>query len=733
MAWLMIASVVGAMPGDAPACGPCFPNMLLTGGDGPLLVAPVSTFQAQLARMNLGLPAFTALIPTNGHPSQTADADKNDLRAALPAGVWPVVQRERILEEYQGTRRALQDYAAEIEAWKQSLPRSMNGVTNARPAFVARREIAGLPGEFADYLRGAMSWHAGRTNDARTAWEALLQRPAASRRFKSTWAAFMLGKSWEAENADRAIRYFREVRALAKAGFADSPGLAASSLGWEARQEYERKRYEPAIELYLDQLASGDPSAIVSLRLVAAAALSDRNAPLRRLAANARCRQVITAYLIAGGNGLGLIDIDGSAKEAMLGALTRAPWIGPRAAGWHTMAFPGRLWLDAVESAKVRDVEAAEQFALAAYQCGEMETARRWIACAKQSPVAQWLQAKLLLRDGKLDEAAELLAQISRAFPVEPGKNQPSRASFAQVLFVRDYGYLPDHNVGQQMLGELGALRLARREFTEALDCLLHAGFWIDAAYVAERVLTVDELKTYVDRHWPASAVSDSTKESADPIALSAPTPREQIRHLLARRLGRLGRGVEARAYLPVELHPKLDTLLAGLRARQESNQPPAQRATALWEAANVARRLGLELLGTEVEPDWAGHGGAFEYGPSASERSASDKVGLVSSDELRRARNHAPEPDARFHYRYTAAALAWDAAKLMPNNSDETARVLCIAGSWLKNIDPQSADLFYKALVRRCRQTVIGRTADLKRWFPKLDEEGNLASAEAK
>jgi hypothetical protein len=27
--------------------------------------------------------------------------------------------------------------------------------------------------------------------------------------------------------------------------------------------------------------------------------------------------------------------------------------------------------------------------------------------------------------------------------------------------------------------------------------------YWMDAAYVAERILTVDELKAYVDRNWP--------------------------------------------------------------------------------------------------------------------------------------------------------------------------------------------------------------------------------------
>jgi hypothetical protein len=93
--------------------------------------------------------------------------------------------------------------------------------------------------------------------------------------------------------------------------------------------------------------------------------------------------------------------------------------------------------------------------------------------------------------------------------------------------------------------------------------------------------------------------------------------------------------------------------------------------------------------------------------------------------DELRRAIAQAVEPPVRFHYRYLAADLAWEAAQLMPDNSDDTARVLCVAGSWLKNRDPKAADKFYKELVRRCRRTVLGTAADLKRWFPELDEDG--------
>ena len=87
----------------------------------------------------------------------------------------------------------------------------------------------------------------------------------------------------------------------------------------------------------------------------------------------------------------------------------------------------------------------------------------------------------------------------------------------------------------------------------------------------------------------------------------------------------------------------------------------------------------------------------------------------------------HRADPEARFHYRYQAAFLALEAANLMPDNADETAVVLCTAGSWIKVRDPQVADLFYKALVRRCPKTAIGAEADRLRWFPVLDENGTI------
>ena len=145
----------------------------------------------------------------------------------------------------------------------------------------------------------SIAWRADHTNEARTAWTRLLERTPKERHYHSTWAAYMLGRSWQGEDPDKAIHYFQEVRSLEKAGFVDRLGLAAASLGWEAQEELQQKHFDRAIELYLQQFSSGDPTARLSLRFAAAAALRGTDEQLISLATNAECRCVITALLIS--------------------------------------------------------------------------------------------------------------------------------------------------------------------------------------------------------------------------------------------------------------------------------------------------------------------------------------------------------------------------------------------------------------------------------------------------
>jgi hypothetical protein len=329
----------------------------------------------------------------------------------------------------------------------------------------------------------------------------------------------------------------------------------------------------------------------------------------------------------------------------------------------------------------------------------------------------------MLLRAGKLDDAAELLASVVQHFPLQPDTNNPSPPELKDSLYMPGSTYLTnDPAAASQVLGEFGILRLTRREYVESLDALLRSGFWMDAAYVAERVLKADELKAYVDRRWPPPK-----PETDETNAVTSWNPIE-IRYLLARRLARLERLTEAREYFPAEQLTNFDRLVQSLTSGRDESLSADLRARALFDAAKITRTNGMELLGTEVEPDWYIERGEFEETAITVLRTnQAAQLIAAGEDELTRIQNLPVEPNQRFHYRYQAAALGWEAAKLLPDNSDETARVLCTAGSWIKLADPDKADAFYKAMVRRCRKTAIGGQADRMRWFPIFDDQGNL------
>ena len=164
------------------------------------------------------------------------------------------------------------------------------------------------------------------------------------------------------------------------------------------------------------------------------------------------------------------------------------------------------------------------------------------------------------------------------------------------------------------------------------------------------------------------------------------------------------------------------------MRGGGAPGQPHVERARALFEAARISRRCGLKLLEARADPDDVSSGGEFEAGVTLASHLMRAIAGcFAEANEDPDGTPRGASLTERGLYCDTAPDIAWEAAKWMPGNSDETARMLCIAGSWIKYEDPQAADVFYKALVRRCRKTAIGAEADRIRWFPLLDAKGDL------
>jgi len=677
VAWAAALSLLAA---PIYACGPFFPNRVLIGGDRVVLQAPVANFRREVERIKPPLPArFKAMLPprkdakgkhiTEPHRRQTAVADVADLKKALEGLKTTAGEKAGILKEYGALR-------AELDRLAKSR-------TPASALTVPR----GLPGEFADYARGALFFHQGKREDARKQWKALLKRPAKERHYRSTWAAFMLGKTEQEGDIDQAVPRYALVRKLAGSGFADSLGLAASSLGWEAQAMIHLQKYDQAMELYVAQLATGDNTAVSSLQFAAGAALKAPPEHLKQAAKGITSRRVVTAYIVSQG--------------------------GPFP--WNSLKASARKWLTAIEKGKVFEAREADRLAWVAYQLGDVKLAKRWLAVApRKSTMTRWIRAKLLLHAGDLAGAAKELAQIARKFP--PAR----RARVSNEFRSRSQWNLASDPIAERVRGELGTLLLARRQFVESLDVLLRGGYWEDAAYVAERVLILKELKTYIDRNWPAAKTekAEEARERTHPGWI-----RLKLRYLLARRLTRGGRWKEARVYYPPVWRPRLDAYVAALRKGNDRRAKQQARASAFWKAACIARYQGMELLGTEVNPDWSVDGGRYKSmsTPGIRSKPGFAKLVLMSPEELRRTRQHSVNPERRFHYRYAAADHAWRAAVLMPGENDKTARVLCIAGSWLKDRDRKAADRFYKALVQWCGKTDLGKQANQLRWFPKI------------
>ena len=703
------------------ACGPDFPNRFLDGGDAALLLAPQVDFQDELQRMHLITTAHRARNAgtTRGFTADAVGVDLEDLRAALDgaSGAPAIVGR------YETVRRQLERLIGKMEEEPSGEGRERRQ-SRWRHAIESLQPVAGLPAEFALYFRGAVAWHGGDARGAKAAWEEVMALPSAARRFKSTWASYMLGRASERSNLVDARRRFQEVRVLARQGFSDSLHLAVDSLGREAKTYYEAGPLLPACDLYLEQFAAGDPSACTSLRWLARKALVEGELTLQGFAADPRGRRLITALMIAEQR------VEYEPSEAT------------------KQQVDGARWLGMLRTAGARDVEAAEQLALLAYQAGEFTTAGEWLSIAGQKPAAQWIRAKLYLREGQVEKAARLLAFLTLKFPVSGAHRSeagmaPNVYSGWEYPFEREQKKEVDDSAGNQILGELATLKLARGDYVESLDTFMRAGFWDDAAWIAERVLSLGELREYVRRRWLSPpALPKEAGESRGEAARSHRDAAGHVRHLLARRLIRAGRYTEARAFLPEELKSSLAVYAKALKRGRDPRLPALERARELMAAARIVRWEGLELMGAELEPDYAISGGQYEDGITLAgrmdpERRRSGSLGLTnaspginraSREEQVRAMRERVHPDTRFHYRYTGADLAMESSGLLPDNSEEAARILCESGSWLKSRDPKAADRFYKTLVRRCPKTAIGRAALARRWFPELDEQGELS-----
>lgn len=683
-----------AAPAVARACGPDFPNAYLVMPGDRLAALPTLDFASEIARV---FPPRTDAATLRGVSAEAAAAAEcEEWRAALAAAGVP---SERITALLEKPDRA------------------------APPTE--------LPREFQLYGAGAAAWRAKDFSAALTRWRELLALPAAERPRRSVWAAYMLGRALAADEASaaEARRHFQLARELAAQGFADSQGLALASLGEEARVLLQSRDHAGALRLYLQQQSLGEPSALASLQLTLQAvfALDDTSAatppdsadftpsPLRALGADRELRALVTAWFVARGG-------------------PNTPWTAHAAQRF-------RRWIGALPADASLTPTEADRWAWAAYQNGLWEQAGLFARfAAPDAAASEWVRAMLLLREGRIEDAAAHLANAAKAFPQDAALSTAAFAADGDRRFRATQQDLP----AEQLNGVRATLALQRQQYVESLRLFLSAGHWPDAAYVAERVLTLDELAKFARAETHAAAAPRRAPDEYDwrgTTANRAPTAERDLRHLLARRLVRAGRFDEAREFFPVGFVATYDRYVVAVRRGYQRELPATTRADALWEAARLVREHGMELQGFELAPDFGIWDGNFRWPDTAATRPDSyrgnwdrDPVPgqlVASEDEFHRVARQ-QVPTRRFHYNHRAAELAWLASTLLPDDDARTAEILHTAGRWLAARYPEDAQLFYKTLVFRCPNTDLGKAAAARRWFvPPVEKEAEPTRSE--
>lgn len=773
----------------AEACGPDFPTKILLAPDHAMRSAPEASFYAEMGYLARQQKPLSAL-PTKTLPKKERDRFVYDSYEyydgdTLTESANLTKEEKKMLDEsiqkyqleYYGdttrraelidvTRAALSNVTAtnatpaaqsaaqtKAAAWRDIVMK-MRQQKNVRDAAAMSFD---LPDEFRLYTLGAIAYNTGEYSLADEYWRELLNLSPQKRKYRTTWALFMIARNQLPEyilddpdsdtedpnhkdkdsdvntnTQDAAVKnvsaLFADLRRAIQDGFEDSLDLASNSFGLEAMvllrtnngvigSDVTLAAYERAIQLYLEQGRSGVEDNN-SLLFVARALIKSGNENLKKAAAYPNIQRVVTAYLLS------LYEDDIKADLVTVGS-----YDGPQ------IQKPVETWLYALDTLSqhhIHNVTGADRIAWLAYRKGWFDAAQRWLTQwyslegkmdEPKSAMANWIQAKIFLRRGQKSDAAQYLRAAAAGFPTDTDENR----WFFRGSDGGSFGYYPAYlDPKGRILAEQGILSLQKNQFLDAFTALEQSGYWHDAAYIGERLVTVDQLKKYVDDKYPpvlsvkkGKSPTDNVGAAADGAAAANPDANsneeeymwppsdgspESVRAFVGRRLVRANRFDEAKEYLPRHWHKDIDMLKAGLNDAKNEKLTPEERAKGYWKAAWVTRTLGMELMGSELGPDWATYAGEFgdDEDIATIRNNGKGWQFAPTKNEKKKIAATKFKPNKRFHYRYVAANYALQGARLLPNSSRDAAVMLCYGHKWLMNRDPDAASVYYREFIKR-------------------------------
>lgn len=491
-------------------------------------------------------------------------------------------------------------------------------------------------------------------------------------------ATYMRGECFKHIGSfDSAAIIFRKVQKLVSTGYPDPLALGLSSLGEEALALLRQGMFVDAVHCYALQAACTpdtglfiDENAPCVVSLEYTAHLMSINDSLFRIAIrDTVCQKMFCAYHYSD-NWYSLLEH--SSNDATC--------------RWNSI-------VETIDKYSTSGILGSEMLAAAAYREGCFEAAKK-LAARSNTALTLWVRAKLYIRSGEFDSADAAFAKAAKLF-------SDKKLEKYNRTWLGDVGFAP---AWTRAVGEYATLEVCRGHYAHALNLLYDAGeyYWVDVAYIAERIFTIDELSQFVDSVAPKNAFHGETDKVQYPS-----NPQLAIRSLFARRLIREGQCDKALKFFD---DPRIKPYAVAYcttfaRSREGSD---ISRAQNLFNLGKLANKWGMELMGYELDPDWAFEDGRYDESDYKQEGDSIRRIDPFQSqpkyateDEKQRILKTEARPNKRFHYRFRAIDYALQAAALLPHGSQAYSAVLWNAWSWINNSDRVLADSIYKLYLK--------------------------------
>ena len=519
-----------------------------------------------------------------------------------------------------------------------------------------------MPEEFLFFLDGLQHFYNDEPEAAREHWEKLEALPLNRKTYCANWGRVFMAESYADTDPYKTLKELEDLRGELYKKALNDHKLAACLLRFEAAAYVAVTNYPQAMNCYfaLNLLGFRNEEMV---RRIADLILRSTGVDLK-IAARSKAVAAMTTYHAATFySDLRLLTLNDEDKSLI------------------------RNWLQVLKT-EAGFKEVADLAAVAAYRIGDAALIKEAIDSAGvMAPFAAWILAKTKLQRSDRKGAMSDLAIIFYSFTDPPAP------------------------LKEEVGHELALLYLSDGIYKEAIRVTVQNGDWQETSYIAEDVLSLDELKelvVYLERQ----GKNEDQMEA-------------KLRYLFARRLARAGRLKEALAYFPRLPRTHAEQILASLEMGANSSLTPMERGAAYSDAARAVYYGGEPLYAAENAPDWLINEGR-EFCNGLWQRQLKSRRGSqlapFSADEEKRVQKNTPNLSARDFCLGSAVSQAWLAVELLPDDSEPLAEILCEAGKWTENCDIDTSRRFYETLVTRCQGTKLGQEAQSLRWFPQED-----------